>query len=214
MQYQTIIGMANLIESRDGETGEHVKRTSTYVGMIAEELTKDSEYASGIDKTYMENLWKAAPLHDIGKIKIPDAILQKPGKLTTEEFEIMKGHTVEGGKIIDESLGAIDDEEYILMAHQVARYHHEKWNGQGYPEGISGEKIPLCARIMAVADVFDALISKRCYKEAMPMEKAFEIIEESSGSHFDPVIVKAFLRIRPQIEKYLKKNLGDELGTR
>lgn len=205
MQYKTIVGMANLIESRDGETGEHVKRTSDYAGMLAEELSKEGAYQDDISVKYMENLWKAAPLHDIGKIMISDAILQKPGKLTKEEFDKMKCHASEGGKIIDNTLEAIDDKEYLEMAHKVARYHHEKWDGTGYPEGLKGEEIPLCARIMAVADVFDALISKRCYKEAMPLDEAYDIIRESSGSHFDPVVVEAFLKIRPKVEAYIRR---------
>lgn len=211
MQYKTIVGMANLIESRDGETGEHVKRTSAYAEMIAEELSQKFPYKEVINSVYMENLWKAAPLHDIGKIKISDTILQKPGKLTNEEFERMKMHASEGGKIIDVTMGAIDDKEYLDMAHQVARYHHEKWDGSGYPEGLSGEDIPLCARIMAVADVFDALISKRCYKKAMSVEKAYSIIEESSGSHFDPVVAEAFIKIRPRVEAYLQNEAVEEI---
>ena len=203
MQYQTIIGMANLIESRDGETGEHVKRTSKYVSMIAEELAKNSAYADSISESYCENLWKAAPLHDIGKIKISDSILQKPGKLTREEFDKMKEHTIEGGMIIEEIIGGMEDKDYVDMAFQVAVYHHEKWDGSGYPKQLSGEEIPLCARIMAVADVFDALVSKRCYKDAMPVDVAYRIIEESAGSHFDPVITEAFVRLRPQVEEYL-----------
>nr|MBP3598523.1 HD domain-containing protein [Eubacterium sp.] len=210
MQYKTIVGMANLIESRDGETGEHVKRTSAYAVMIANELMAQGVYPDDITKEYMDNLWKAAPLHDIGKIVVSDSILQKPGKLTTEEFDRIKLHASEGGKIIDGTLEAIDDKEYLDMAHQVARYHHEKWDGSGYPEGLRGEEIPLCARIMAVADVFDALISKRCYKDAMSVEKAYEIIRESSGSHFDPTVAEAFVRIRPQVEAYLREEDEDE----
>jgi len=206
LQYHTIVGMANLIEGRDEDTGEHVKRTSWFVDKIARQLAAEGAYRGQIDDAFLENLWKAAPLHDIGKIKIPDAILQKPGKLTPEEFEIMKSHTVEGGEIIYETMGGIEERDYIEMAHDVAKYHHEKWNGTGYPEGLSGEQIPLCARIMAVADVFDALTSKRCYKPAMPVDKAYAIIEESSGSHFDPVVAEAFLRLRPIVEEYLKKS--------
>lgn len=210
MQYKTIVGMANLIESRDGETGEHVKRTSAYAVMIAEELFAQGVYRNDITKEYMDNLWKAAPLHDIGKIVVSDSILQKPGKLTSEEFDKIKLHASEGGRIIDDTLEAIDDKTYLDMARKVARYHHEKWDGSGYPEGLKGEEIPLCARIMAVADVFDALISKRCYKEAMPIGKAYEIIRESSGSHFDPAVAEAFLRIRPQVEIFLREEDSTE----
>lgn len=203
LQNNTIIGMANLIESRDGETGEHVKRTSAYVGILAKAAQKRGKYMEILNDEYIDLLEKAAPLHDIGKIAVPDSILQKPGKLTEEEFEKMKLHTSEGGKIIRDVLGKIEDVEYLQIAEQVATYHHEKWNGQGYPYGISGEDIPVCARIMAVADVFDALVSKRCYKQAMPVDKAFDIIKESSGLQFDPELAKIFIEIRPEIEKVL-----------
>lgn len=139
-------------------------------------------------------------MHDIGKIAVPDSILQKPGKLTDEEFEQMKLHTVKGGKIIKETFGHLGDEQYTEMAYQVARFHHEKWNGKGYPEGLSRKDIPLCARIMAIADVFDAVSEKRCYREAMPLDKCFEIIEEGSGQHFDPILVEVFLEIRDKVE--------------
>ncbi len=203
LQYNTIVGMANLIEGRDEDTGEHVKRTGWFVERIARELAAEGAYQDQVDEVFLDNLWKAAPLHDIGKIKVPDGILKKPGKLTPEEFEIMKSHAPEGGQIIYETMGGIEERDYIEMAHDVAKYHHEKWDGSGYPEGLAGEEIPLCARIMAVADVFDALISKRCYKEPIPFQKAYAIIEESVGSHFDPVVAGAFLKLRPEVEKYL-----------
>ena len=203
MQREVIISMANLIESRDGSTGEHVKRTSYYVELIAEELDRRGLFADVISGRYLYNLEKAAPMHDIGKIKVPDYVLQKPGKLTEDEFEIMKKHAADGGEIIRSTMQNIEEDDYLQVAYNVATYHHEKWNGMGYPTGISGEEIPLEARIMAVADVFDALISKRCYKEAMPVDKAFSIIEESAGSHFDPQIVNVFLDLRPQIEASL-----------
>ncbi|MDY3854471.1 MAG: HD domain-containing protein [Butyribacter sp.] len=170
------------------------------------ELAKDSAYQEQIDEEYIDNLYKAAPLHDIGKIKIPDAILQKPGKLTTEEFDVMKTHTTEGGRIIDQTIGKIEEGSYIDTAHDVAKYHHEKWDGNGYPEGLSGNEIPLSARVMAVADVFEALISERCYKKAFSLDKAYEIIQEGRGTQFDPVIVDVFVRLRPEVEKYLKKS--------
>lgn len=204
IQREIIISLANMIESRDDNTGQHVKRTSQYVEMIVNELKNRNMYEEIINDAYVYNLIKAAPMHDIGKIKIPDQVLQKPGKLTEEEFEIMKQHSSEGGKIIRKIMTQIEEEEYIEVAYNVATYHHEKWNGKGYPEGIAGENIPLEARIMAVADVFDALISKRCYKEAMSLDKAFEIIEESENEHFDPQIAQVFLELRPQIEEYLR----------
>lgn len=212
LQYKTIVGMANLIEGRDEDTGEHVKRTSWFVDRIARKLVEKGVYRDEIDDEFLENLWKAAPLHDIGKIKVPDAILKKPGKLTDEEFEIMKRHAAQGGQIVYETMDGIEERQYIEMAHDVAKYHHEKWNGTGYPEGLSGEAIPLCARIMAVADVFDALTSKRCYKPAMSIEKAFQIIEESSGSHLDPVVAEAFIELRLEVEQYLQELKNSDIN--
>ena len=204
LQDNTIIGMANLIENRDGGTGEHVKRTSVYVAMLAQAAKKSGYEKETLTDSYIELLRKAAPLHDIGKIVVSDTILLKPAKLTPEEYEKMKLHACEGGRIVREVIGKLGDEEYIDIAANVAAYHHEKWNGSGYNKGLSGTEIPLCARIMAIADVFDALISKRCYKEEFPIDEAFKIIEDSAGSHFDPVLVKIFIDIRPQIEDYLK----------
>ena len=204
LQNTTIIGMATMIESRDGDTGEHVKRTSTYVSMLAQ-AAQDAGYQSEIlTDSYIELLIKAAPLHDIGKIMVSDTILLKPGKLTEEEFEKIKLHACEGGRIVRDVIGGIGDEDYINIASDVAAYHHEKWDGTGYNEGLSGEDIPLCARIMAVADVFDALVSKRCYKEKFPVDEAFKIIKDSAGTHFDPALVDIFLSIRPEVEAYLE----------
>jgi len=203
IQNHIIFGMANLIESRDGNTGEHVKRTSHYVDIIVRQLEKMGYYKDEIDSSYIENISKAAPLHDIGKIRIPDAILQKKGKLTDEEFEEMKTHTTEGSKIVRDTIGDIGAPEYIQIVNDVVKFHHEKWNGTGYPCGLSGEDIPLAARIMAVADVFDALVSKRCYKDEFSVDKAYEIINEDSGKHFDPKVAKAFEAIRDDVEKYL-----------
>ena len=147
-------------------------------------------------------------MHDIGKISVPDVILQKPGRLTEEEFEIIKLHTVNGGKIIQETFGHLENEQYAQMAYEVARFHHEKWNGKGYPEGLKRKEIPLCARIMAIADVFDALSEKRCYKEAMPLDKCFEIIQDGSGQDFDPVLVEVFLDIKEKVMQSRKENEG------
>ena len=199
IQREIIISLANMIESRDGSTGQHVKRTSQYVEMIIGELKKRNMFSNVISESYVYNVIKAAPMHDIGKIKVPDHVLQKPGKLTDEEFEVMKQHSAEGGKIIHMIMENIEEKDYIEVAYNVATFHHEKWNGRGYPDGLVGEQIPLEARIMAVADVFDALISKRCYKDAMPLDKAFAIIEESKGEHFDPQIAQVFMELRPQI---------------
>lgn len=138
-------------------------------------------------------------MHDIGKIAIPDVILQKPGKLTEEEFEIMKTHTIQGGQIILETFSHLDEDHYQKIAYQVARYHHEKWNGTGYPEGLKEKEIPLCARIMSIADVFDAVSRKRCYRDALSLEQCFMIIEEGSGRDFDPLLVEVFLQLKGQV---------------
>lgn len=204
IQESTIIGMANLIESRDHDTGEHVKRTSVYVELLAKAAKQAGYLPDILTDRYIDLTVKAAPLHDIGKIAVSDSILQKPGKLTEEEFERMKAHTTAGGRIVKEVLGTIEDHEYLDVASHVAMSHHEKWNGSGYPLGLKENDIPLCARIMAVADVFDALISKRCYKEQMPMDKAFDIISESGGTHFDPELARLFVSIRSDIEKVLE----------
>ena len=199
IQNKTIVGLANLIESRDSDTGEHVKRTSQYVNILAKAAQKEGYHPEILTDNYIDLLTKAAPMHDIGKIAISDTILEKPGKLTAEEFEIMKTHAEQGGKIVLDVIGGIEAEDYVQIASDVATYHHEKWDGSGYCKGLSGENIPLSARIMAIADVFDALISKRCYKEPMPMEKAFGIIKESAGSHFDPTLANIFVSLKDEI---------------
>lgn len=204
IQENTVIGMANLIENRDHDTGEHVKRTGKYVELLTHKARKEGYCTNILTEEYAELLIKAAPMHDIGKIAVPDNILQKPGRLTEEEFNVMKEHTTAGGRIVAEVLENIEEKEYIDIAVQIAHSHHEKWDGSGYPDGISGGKIPLCARIMAIADVFDALVSKRCYKQSMPVDKAFKIIEESAGSHFDPELARMFCSIRGEIESVLE----------
>lgn len=194
MQENVIVGLANLIESRDGSTGTHVKNTQRYVKMIVEEMKRRNLYAEIMTEDYASNVCKAAPLHDIGKIHIPDAILQKPGKLTEEEFDEMKKHTVYGKELVRDVISEVEDEQYLEIARDICAYHHERWDGNGYPEGLKEKEIPLCARIMSVADVFDALYEERCYKPSIrPLERVFEIIEECSGTQFEPVIVDAFL---------------------
>lgn len=189
-----VYGLANLIESRDFETGEHVTRTSAYVRTLARAAKQDGVYADQLTDEYITLISNLAPLHDVGKIVVSDSILRKPGKLTDEEFEEMKRHAPAGGEIIRDILLGIATEEQIETAAQIATYHHEKWDGRGYPEGLKGEEIPLCARIMAVADVYDALIAERCYKKPMPVEKAVGIIEEEAGTHFDPLLAEVFVR--------------------
>ncbi|MDD7404159.1 MAG: HD domain-containing protein [Butyribacter sp.] len=198
---EMIMGFATLVENKDDNTGGHIKRTTKYVELLTTELQKRGYYRQVLTKDYLNNLCMAAPMHDVGKISIPDAVLQKPGKLTDEEFEIMKTHAVSGGQIIQKTFGHLENEQYTQLAYQIARYHHEKWNGSGYPDGLKAEEIPLGARIMAVADVFDAVSERRCYREAMPLNKCFQIIEEGSGSHFDPLLVEIFLDIRDEVEE-------------
>lgn len=200
MQEQMINGFSAIVENKNLVTGGHVQRTSGYVEAIARELTKEHIYDDVLTESYREKLRLVAPLHDIGKVSIPDHILDKPAKLTTEEFEVIKTHSENGAKIIEKTMSESDDEEYYEMAKQITRYHHEKWNGRGYPAGLAGERIPLNARIMAVADVFDALVSERPYKRAFSFEEAFDIISSESGEHFDPKVVSAFLNIRDEIE--------------
>lgn len=211
---EMVMGFATLVENKDGSTGGHIKRTTAYVKLLAHELRKRGHYRDLLTKDYMKNLYMAAPMHDIGKISVPDVILQKPGKLTDEEFEKIKLHAANGGEIIKETFGHLGDESFAQMAYEVARYHHEKWNGKGYPDGLKRKEIPLSARIMAIADVFDAVSEKRCYREAMPLDKCFEIIQEGSGQAFDPLLVEVFLDIREKVEEVHRNvnNKEDEGG--
>jgi HD-GYP domain-containing protein (c-di-GMP phosphodiesterase class II) len=199
MQSSTIIGIATLIESRDSNTGTHVKNTSNYVSMLARAAQKAGIYPETINDNFVKLVESAAPLHDIGKIAVPDRILNKPGKLTDEEFEQIKIHASEGGKLILQVLEDTSDQEYIKVAYEVATYHHEKWNGKGYPKGLSGEEIPVSARIMAIADVYDALTMERVYKKAFPVETALSIISEDAGKHFDPLLAPLFVNLMKSI---------------
>lgn len=203
LQKALIFAMANLVENRDENTGGHIQRTSRYVEIIAEKLKKDKKYKKILTDEYVEDMVIAAPLHDVGKIHISDAILNKPGKLDDEEFSIMKTHAAAGGEIIAQIEETTGNIEYLKIAKEMAKYHHERMDGKGYPYGLEGNDIPLCARILAVADVFDALVSKRCYKDAMPIDKAFSIIEEEKGSHFDNDVANAFIDSREAIEEYV-----------
>lgn len=204
IQNNTILGMANLIENRDGDTGGHIKRTSYYVSVLANAAQNSGYHKEILTDEYIELLVKAAPMHDIGKIAVPDNILKKPGKLTAEEYEEMKKHAEQGGRIVREVLGNIEEREYVDIAAAVASGHHEKWDGTGYPKGLAGEDIPICARIMAIADVFDALVSHRCYKDAMSEDEAISIIKESAGTHFDPELARLFVASREQVSRIMK----------
>jgi putative two-component system response regulator len=189
----TIRALASLAETRDNETGNHIRRTQHYVRVLAEHLRAVPPYADELDDVSIELLFKSAPLHDIGKVGIPDAILLKPGKLTDAEFEIMKSHALLGrNALLATETDSAAENSFLRYAREIAYGHHEKWDGSGYPRGLAGSQIPLSARLMAVADVYDALISKRVYKPAMPHEKAVEYIVGQSGKHFDPAVVAAF----------------------
>ncbi len=192
MQHDVIVTMANVIESRDGTTGEHVKRTSIYTMYLAEKMHEKGIYTDQLTVGLMENMRSAAPLHDVGKITIPDAVLSKPGALTSEEYETIKTHARAGADMLRKNMSSMVSKEFLKVACDMANYHHEKWNGKGYPEGLSGEAIPLSARIIAIADVFDALVSKRPYKSGMSVEEAYEIMYKDRGEGFETVIFDTF----------------------
>ena len=202
LQSNVIEELASVIESRDTDTGEHVQRTKTYATMIAKKLKEIDKYKDIIDDKKIERIAKAAPLHDIGKIVVSDTILLKPGRLTPEEFDKMKVHTTKGGELVTNFFIKFDDIDFYSEAYNIAKYHHEKWDGSGYPEGLKTDDIPLEARIMAIADVFDALVSKRVYKDAMTKDEAFDIIVRDAGHHFDPDIVKALIEIKEDFINY------------
>jgi len=198
---RTVIGsLANLVEARDDYTGSHIKKTGEYVRILAEELQNDPRFQDIVTDDFLTKLADVAPLHDIGKIAVSDAILRKPGKLSQTEFLEMQNHCAEGARVIENTMRGVETDDYVSMAEDVARYHHEWWNGKGYPEGLKGEDIPLSARIMAVADVYDALRSRRVYKEPFHAELARNIIAEDAGTHFDPAVVEAFQRAIDRIE--------------
>ena len=199
VQDSIITGLANVVESRDNSTGGHINRTSTVVKILANKLTENTEL--GLDSKFLNCVIKVAPMHDLGKVAVDDIVLRKPGKYTEEEYAQMKTHSNEGARVIQKVLAEVDDEMLVNTAINVAHYHHERWDGKGYPEGLAGEEIPIEARIMALADVFDALVSKRCYKEAFSYDKAFSIIEEGLGTQFDPVLGKVFISCREELEK-------------
>ncbi len=198
---EMVMGFATLVENRDDNTGGHIRRTRAYVEILAEEMRSRGVHSNQLTADYIYALKQAAPMHDVGKVAIPDSILRKPGRLTEEEYEIMKTHSNLGADIIKKTFGHTGDNEFTKMAFEVTKYHHEKWNGKGYPEGLSGNSIPLSARIMAIADVFDAVTEKRCYKDALPLEESFRIIEKGAGIDFDPEIVDIFLSMKDTIKE-------------
>ena len=186
--------LAQLADSRDPETGEHLLRMQAFAQILAMDLAVHGPYTEQINSQFLEDLWRSSPLHDIGKVGIPDEILLKPGRLTPAEFEVMKGHAVIGAITLEKTSSMTDCGDFLVMAIEIARWHHERFDGTGYPHGLKGNLIPLSARIVSVADVFDALTSKRVYKNAIDVEQARSMIEEESGKHFDPAVVSAFFR--------------------
>ena len=195
----TIFSLAKLAESRDPVTGVHLERIREYCRALAVELAKQAEFAVEMGGDYVQLIYLTSPLHDIGKVGIPDAVLLKPGKLTPDEFEIMKTHTEIGAETLGALVDASPDAKYLRMARDIAWTHHEKFDGSGYPRGLVGREIPLCGRIVAVADVYDALTTRRVYKPAFSHEKAMQLIIDGSGSHFDPNVVSAFVAVEPQV---------------
>lgn len=205
MQNGLIITMADMVENRDSDTGAHIQKTAAYVRIILNGLKEKGYYLEKLNEKYMNDVEMSAPLHDVGKINISDTILNKKGKLTDEEYDIMKTHTTAGKNIIENAISTVEGQNYLKEARNMAAYHHERWDGKGYPEGLHGEVIPLSARVMAVADVFDALTSPRVYKPAFPLEKALQIIEEGKGTQFDPKCVEVFMDSLDEVKKVLRK---------
>ncbi len=201
MQTGLIFVLADMVENRDKVTGDHIKKTSAYVELIGKKLKERGLFTDYVTDEYIEYLRDSAPLHDVGKITITDLILNKDGKLTDEEYAIMKSHTTAGRKVIEQVMEKVPDSQYLRMAANMANFHHERWDGKGYPEGRKGDEIPLSARIMTIADVFDALVSRRSYKKPFTFDQAMKMIEEGAGTQFDPVIAKIFIESREDVKK-------------
>ena len=206
----TILGLAKLAEYRDEGTGTHLERIREYARLLAEEMARIPRYRGQIDQGFIEDIYQSAILHDIGKVGIPDAVLLKPGELTGEEFEIIKCHTVFGGDAITSIQAQIEGRSFLNIGREIAYNHHEKWDGSGYPRGLRGGDIPLAARIVAVADVYDALTTKRFYKEAFSHAKAMQIISSLRGTHFDPEVVDAFVVLEAQFSRIREEKLRHE----
>ena len=206
-QVSTIFALSKLAESRDKETGEHLERVQIYCKMLAEKLGQEEPYTRVIDAAFIHNIFNASPLHDIGKVASPDHVLLKAGKLTPEEFEIMRKHALVGATTMEAVRDMYRKNAFINMGISIARSHHECWNGTGYPDELKEEEIPLAARIMAVADVYDALRSNRCYKGPFSRDQAHGIIESGSGVQFDPAVVRAFLALEEEFDR-----VGREMG--
>lgn len=204
MNENLVMSMAVMVESRDNSTGGHIRRTREVVRMLTVALRDHAPAGYHITDEFCQMLIKAAPMHDLGKIAVDDAILRKPGRFTPEEYDQMKKHAAEGGRIVHEILKDTDDDSFHLLAENVARYHHERWDGTGYPDHLKGTDIPPEARIMAIADVYDALVSKRVYKESLSFDKADAIMTEGMGSQFDPALKEIYRQVRPDLENYYR----------
>jgi putative two-component system response regulator len=204
MHDNLILSLAIMVEGRDNSTGGHIRRTSDSVRILVEEIKRGGEFQ--LSDQFCRNIIKAAPMHDLGKITIDDAILRKPGRFEPEEYEIMKTHATEGAKIVHEILKGTDDDDFHRIAENMAHYHHERWDGKGYPDALQGNEIPLEARIMSIADVYDALVSKRAYKERMSFEEADRIILEGMGTQFDKRLEPYYVAARPKLEQYYRES--------
>lgn len=204
IQQKVVLGMATIIENRDMNTGGHVKRTSDIIKILVDEMMRQN--VGNLDKEYADEIIRSAPMHDLGKISIDNVILNKPARLTDEEYAIMKTHSAKSGEIVKAILAGVEEEHFIQTAYCLARFHHERWDGKGYPERLIRDEIPLEARIMAVADVYDALVSERCYKKPMSFEMAAEIMLEGMGTQFDPMMKPIFERCREKLEDYYRNN--------
>ena len=204
-QLATIHALSKLAASRDDETGQHIERVQVFCKVLTEKLRGNPSFTGSIDNNFIENIYHASPLHDIGKVGISDNILLKPGKLTPEEFEIMKTHSIIGAMTLQAACSKYPGNAFLNMGIALARSHHEKWDGSGYPDGLAGEDIPLCGRIMALVDVYDALRSIRPYKEAFSHEKSCKIILEGTGKHFDPAVIDAFREVEAEFAKISKR---------
>jgi putative two-component system response regulator len=206
----TIFALAKLAESRDPDTGHHLERVQGYSRLLAQELLRSGAYPDQMDPGFVNLIFETSPLHDIGKVAIPDCVLLKPGRLSDEEFNIMKSHTTMGAETLAAAAGKFPKAKYLRMAREIAESHHERWDGGGYPKGLKGEEIPLSGRIVALADVYDALVSRRVYKASMTHVTARSIILEGSGTHFDPRVVEAFLAVEQQFKEVQQRFSGSD----
>ena len=208
LQDAIMMALSELVECRDSNTAGHAQRTRDYVARLLHQLKADGNYVDVLTDGYVRDMVRAAPLHDIGKVGVRDAVLNKPGRLTEEEFEEMKRHTVFGAMSINKAMKAVQDSSFLLVLRDISLSHHERWDGKGYPLGLSGERIPLSGRIMAMADVYDALVSQRPYKTPISHERAVEIIAEGVGTHFDPLVGAAFLACSDDFQEISKRHRG------